>query len=49
MKLEWAEQALEGFRNIRSQHYTQLRLQNIKNACSKIFKKKSLFLVQVFQ
>lgn len=30
MKLEWAEQALEGFRNIRSQHYTQFETAEYK-------------------
>lgn len=30
MKLEWTEQALEGFRNIRSQHYTQFETAQYK-------------------
>ncbi|HLR40968.1 MAG TPA: type II toxin-antitoxin system RelE/ParE family toxin [Virgibacillus sp.] len=30
MRLEWTEQALEGFRNIRSQHYTQFETAQYK-------------------
>ena len=30
MKLEWTEQALEAFRNLRSQHYTQFETAEYK-------------------
>jgi len=30
MRLEWTKQALEGFRNIRSQHYTQFETAQYK-------------------
>jgi len=40
MRLEWTEQALECFRNIRSQHYTQFETAQYKNACSEVFQYK---------
>lgn len=49
MKLKWTEQALEGFRNIRNQYYTQSETAQYKNACSKVFKQRLSSLVQGFQ
>ncbi|MUV38841.1 hypothetical protein JNUCC1_02712 [Lentibacillus sp. JNUCC-1] len=45
MRLEWTDQALEAFRNIRSQHYTQTETAEYKKRLPEIFRKKSLYLV----
>jgi len=40
MKLEWTEQALEGFRNIRSRHYTQFETVEYKKRLLKNIEEK---------
>jgi hypothetical protein len=40
MKLEWTEQALEGFRNIRSRHFTSFETKEYKKRLLKNIKGK---------
>src|SRR5690625_615961 len=44
MKLKWTEQALEGFRNIRSQHYTQLETAQYKKRLLENIQEKVILL-----
>lgn len=44
MKLEWTEQALEAFRNIRSQHYTQLETTAYKKRLLENIQEKVILL-----
>lgn len=44
MRLEWTEQALEGFRNINSQHYTQFETVQYKKRLLKNIHEKVILL-----
>ena len=44
MRLEWTEQALEGFRNIRSQHYTQFETAQYKRRLLESIQEKVILL-----
>jgi len=44
MRLEWTEQALEGFRNMRSQHYTQFETAQYEKCLLESIQEKVILL-----